>query len=152
MRYYYRVKLWEHHEAQPDQIIDGCLGNVFGDGKIALYPKREAEKKARMFGGTAEKTAEAIPPTLEGFDAFKAEFKPVSNPNTDGAPFDNCMFETYGIENQSVEQFYSNNPNQVFTLIEAEGKSFISSGHHIVNRLGYFITEVPFTEAKEYRV
>ena len=47
----YRVVLLEGHKAKADQIIDGCLGNVFDDGKVALYDRGDAIKKARMFGG-----------------------------------------------------------------------------------------------------
>lgn len=47
----YKVVLQEGHKANPDQVIDGCLGNIFNNGKVALYERGEAIKKARMFGG-----------------------------------------------------------------------------------------------------
>lgn len=53
MKQLYRVKLNEGHTAKPDQIAVGYLGN---DNSIdpALYSKSEAQKKAKMFGGSVE--------------------------------------------------------------------------------------------------
>lgn len=62
MRYYYKVLLLEGHTAQADQIVDGYLGNSFGDGKVELYDKGEAYKKAYLFRGKAVKTNIPIPP------------------------------------------------------------------------------------------
>lgn len=50
----YKVKLNEVHHAKADQIINGYLGNIFGNGKIAEYTRGEAIKKARMFNGKIE--------------------------------------------------------------------------------------------------
>lgn len=52
----FKVKLYDNHNAKEDQIIDGYLGNSFGDGKIAKYSRGEALKKARMFNGKIELT------------------------------------------------------------------------------------------------
>ena len=41
----FKVKLNDTHNAKPDQIVDGYLGNIFGDGKIAEYTRGEAIKK-----------------------------------------------------------------------------------------------------------
>jgi len=50
----YRVKLNENHHARPDQIIDGYLGNAFGNGIVQEYTRGEAIKKAGMFNGKIE--------------------------------------------------------------------------------------------------
>jgi hypothetical protein len=50
----YRVKLLNNHTAKPDQIIDGCLGNSMGNGKIQTYTRGEAIKKAYRFVGKIE--------------------------------------------------------------------------------------------------
>lgn len=47
----FKIELSKEHTANPDQIVDGCLGNEFGNGKITLYDKEAAIKKAIMFGG-----------------------------------------------------------------------------------------------------
>lgn len=50
----YKVKLLNGHSAIEDKIIDGYLGNNFDNGKVQLYDRNEAIKKARMFGGKIE--------------------------------------------------------------------------------------------------
>lgn len=49
----YRVKLNEGHTAKPDQMAGEYLGN-YTSIDPALYRKGEAQKKAKMFGGTIE--------------------------------------------------------------------------------------------------
>lgn len=49
----YRVKLNEGHTANADQVSGKYLG-TYKSVDPALYTKKEAEKKAKMFGGTAE--------------------------------------------------------------------------------------------------
>lgn len=70
-------------------------------------------------------------------------YKPIRNHFT-SAPFDGTMFETYGEELEFVRQ---QTGNHIWTMVDSDdGKNMIiSNGYHIVNRLGYFITEVPFT-------
>jgi len=59
------------------------------------------------------------------------------------APWDGCMFETYGPELEFVRQ----QPNQqIWTLVEADGRWYICTGYHRVNRVGYFVTEKPWHE------
>ena len=54
------------------------------------------------------------------------------------------MFETYGDE---VEFVKKQNPNCIWTYGDGDdGGGYIWSGWHFVNRLGYFITEVPFPD------
>ena len=50
----YKVKLLEGHKAKDTDIVDGYLGNIFGNGRIATYDRGEAIKKANMFGGVTE--------------------------------------------------------------------------------------------------
>lgn len=50
---YYKVKLNEGHTANPDQIINGYL--ALFPNEIGIYSRREALKKAIMFGGKIEK-------------------------------------------------------------------------------------------------
>ncbi|WP_347990065.1 hypothetical protein [Methylomonas sp. AM2-LC] len=56
------------------------------------------------------------------------------------------LFNTYGAEHEHVKAIAANHNSKVWTLIEVDGKSFIESGYHYVNRLGYFITEIGFSE------
>ena len=49
----YRVKLNEGHTAHPDQVAGEYLGN-YSTIDPALYTRGEAQKKAKVFGGTIE--------------------------------------------------------------------------------------------------
>lgn len=54
-------------------------------------------------------------------------------------------FETYGIELGYVLGVADIEPDRVWTLVEGDDGLYIVNGYHLVNRLNYFITEVPFT-------
>lgn len=54
----YRVKLLPGHSANKDQIVDGYLGNSFGNGEIEIYDLYWAKRKARQFGGKYERITE----------------------------------------------------------------------------------------------
>lgn len=55
-----------------------------------------------------------------------------------------CMYETYGEELDYIVEEANANKNNVWTIIEEDGKMYILSGYHVVNRLGYLITETPY--------
>lgn len=75
------------------------------------------------------------------FDEWCETYKPIQNPYDDNASFDGAMFETYGAE---VEFVKSQSPDKIWMYGDGDnGGSFIWSGWGFVNRLGYFITEVP---------
>lgn len=74
-------------------------------------------------------------------DEFYEKFHPIGNHIVDGAPFDGCMFETYGEELDYINKVTPNNRKNIWTILENEGKLYISSGYHFVNRMGYLITE-----------
>jgi len=76
------------------------------------------------------------------FEEWSEQYKPIRNHL---APARNCydgmMFETYGKE----LEFVRNQPEvNVWTLINWEREDLLIPGFHIVNRLGYFVTEIPF--------
>ena len=52
---HYKVRLLDGHLAKPDQIVNGYLGNAFGNGEPMTYTRGEAIKKARGFKGKIEK-------------------------------------------------------------------------------------------------
>ena len=53
------------------------------------------------------------------------------------------MFETYGDELAFVED---HDPSNIWTLTEEDGVLSLSSGKASVNRIGYFVTEMPCYE------
>jgi hypothetical protein len=78
-------------------------------------------------------------------DEWEATYKPIINHIDNNASFDNgeggIMFETYGDE---VEFVKSQSPANIWMYGSGDdGGTYIWSGWGFVNRLGYFITEVP---------
>ena len=80
------------------------------------------------------------------FDEWLETYKPITNHIDPNASFQDesgsgIMFETYGDE---VEFVRSQSPANIWTYGDGDdGGGYIWNGWHIVNRLGYFITEVP---------
>ena len=85
----------------------------------------------------------------EWFDTFK----PIPNHIDENASFNDgeqgYMFETYGKELEFVK---AQKPNTIWTYGDGDDGSYIWSGWHIVNRIGYFISTVPFDETKDYQI
>lgn len=75
------------------------------------------------------------------YEEFVNTYKPKQNTFVK-APFNGCMFETYGKERAYVRIF---NKDYIWTLIDAEGL-WIIPGYRFVDRLGYFITEIPWED------
>jgi len=75
------------------------------------------------------------------FDEWVATYKPITNHIDTNASFDGTMFETYGDE---VEFVKSQDENRIWMYGDGDnGNTYIWSGWGFVNRIGYFITEVP---------
>lgn len=54
-------------------------------------------------------------------------------------------FETYGVELGYVLATADLEPDRVWTLVDGDEGTWIVNGYHLVNRIAYFITEVPHT-------
>jgi hypothetical protein len=83
------------------------------------------------------------------YDDWRDAYRPVPNTIRKDAPFDGCMFETFGPE---LDAITAADLACVWTIVDGEDESlWLLSGRHLVNRLGYFITERPWqgTEAVE---
>jgi len=51
------------------------------------------------------------------------------------------LFETYGDDLESIMQ---TNPRNVWTLLDCDGKLVIGAGYHLVNRIAYIVSRVPW--------
>lgn len=76
-------------------------------------------------------------------DDFDEKFRPVKNPHDRDAGWDGCLFGTSGAEFNFVR---SQPANHVWTL-SSHGP--LISGFHVVDRVGYIVTEVPWEEDME---
>jgi hypothetical protein len=74
-------------------------------------------------------------------DEWFETYKPIKNHLDENASFDGHMFETYDKEVEFVKE---QDPAYIWMYGDGDdGGSYIWNGWHIVNRIGYFITEVP---------
>jgi hypothetical protein len=80
-----------------------------------------------------------------GWHKWAEKFKPTPNHilNQDGEH----MYETYGEE---VEHVIKTDSKYIWTLIQGDMSDLIVAGYHYVNRLGYYITEVPWEDEYDY--
>jgi len=78
------------------------------------------------------------------YDEWVDTYKPILNHIDTNASFDGMMFETYGEE---VEFVKAQDENRIWMYGDGDdGGSYLWSGWGFVNRIGYFITEVPFPD------
>ena len=79
-------------------------------------------------------------------EEWEATYKPIKNHIVENASFQDesgqgIMFETYGDEYEFVKKSL---PEYIWTYGDGDdGGSYIWSGWSFINRLGYFITEIP---------
>lgn len=77
------------------------------------------------------------------FDEFEKKYNPKQNHLNEHAPENGWMYETYGEEYDFIKQQPVEN---IWTVLEEDGVTFISPGRRWVNRLGYIITELPHND------
>lgn len=85
------------------------------------------------------------------YEKFVETYKPIKNHIIQDAPYNGCMFETYGNQLKYIKES-GHTDKHVWTLLECNNEEFwIVPGYYIINRLGYFITEIPW-ESKNMQV
>lgn len=78
------------------------------------------------------------------YEEWWDKYKPIKNHIDDNSCFDHYAFETYGEEvNYIINKI---DTKCIWTLIEADGEWYIIPGYHLVNRLLYFYTEIPWED------
>jgi hypothetical protein len=87
-------------------------------------------------------------------DEWFEQFKPMPNYLDDNASFHDgehgYMFETYGKELEFVK---AQDPNRIWTYCDGDDSgTYIFQGMRIVNRIGYFVTALPFNGNKDYQI
>jgi hypothetical protein len=86
----------------------------------------------------AEVTAEME----KDLELWETTFKPIQNPNGDMG-WNGTMFETYGED----LAFIAKQPDaNIWTWVDGDEGTWIMSGFHYINRIGYFVTENPCTQ------
>ena len=77
---------------------------------------------------------------------WERTYQPLQNPDNEDTGFWGKMFETYGED----ESYVMSEPNKhVWTLVDHNPNSVyldLIPGYHLVDRLGYFISNVPWED------
>lgn len=89
-------------------------------------------KAAKALATQAYLAAGAPEGTDVSEDAFEEYFRPVAGPSANGDPV------------QTFEQVRGRPVEYVWTLMEADGDICAAPGFHVVNNVGYVVTEVPW--------
>jgi hypothetical protein len=84
--------------------------------------------------------------TIEEWDK---KFQPATNPFNKEASWNGVMFETYGEELDYVQ---CHDENHVWTLVDGDLGISLLAGYYVVNRIGYFVTEVAWEDTIEILV
>ena len=87
---------------------------------------------------------------IQGWDAFEAKYKPVINyihsDKYPDAPIER-MFETFGADFDYIKRV---DFRRVWTWVDGDMSSLLVPGIAYVNRLGYYVTEVPWENDLDY--
>jgi len=84
------------------------------------------------------------------YDEWVNTYKPIINHIDTNASFDGMMFETYGDEVDFVKE---QDVYHIWTYGDGDdGGSYVWNGWSFVNRIGYFITEVPWIEGETTQI
>lgn len=73
--------------------------------------------------------------------------KLIDNDVSENSSFSGKMFETYG---QDLEFIKSQPDNRVLTVLDTDGQTWIVTGAHFVNRIGYLVSSKDLN--KEFEV
>jgi hypothetical protein len=84
------------------------------------------------------------------YEEWVKRFKPIRNDLNPQGSYNGYMFETFGKELDAVVKYLNDNKRfQIWTLIAEDDHLWIANSYHFVNRVGYFITEVPYEDSGE---
>jgi len=77
------------------------------------------------------------------YEQFEKKYRPIKNKFVEEAPYNGCFFETYGEDIDFIQSVKED--NKIWTLIDSDNEnSYIVAGFHYINRVGYFVTEIPW--------
>ena len=82
-------------------------------------------------------------------DQWIEQFKPVKNDLDPNAGWNQTMFETFGPE---IEFVISQPDENIWTWVEGDSGTYVVSGRHWVNRLGYFICQTPVPDGEYFEI
>lgn len=88
-------------------------------------------------------------PRKSDYDIWFDKFKPITVESLETEDESPRMYETYG---EDWEIIRNTNPRKIWTLLDCDGKFYLSHGIHYVNRLNYFICKNEWEDnTKDYK-
>lgn len=84
--------------------------------------------------------------TIEEWDEI---YKPEKNWLDDSASWGGVLYETYGEE---VKYVFSQPKHHVWTYVDGDSGTYLATGVKVCNRIGYLVTDIPWTEEMEIKV
>jgi hypothetical protein len=80
------------------------------------------------------------------YATWQKRFQPVPNAFSKNPGCDGSLFETGGRGHAHVLEVHKEKPDCVWTMVEGDnGRWYIVDGYHVVNRVGYLVTDAPCT-------
>lgn len=99
---------------------------------------------------------EYTPTDDDFYDRYEAQYNHIelAKPERTCAPDDMCsfggkMYETFGADMDYINQLNETEPKRIWTIIEAEDTITIVAGLHLVNRMGYLVTNEEWKHEQE---
>ncbi|PKV50859.1 hypothetical protein ATE84_2927 [Aquimarina sp. MAR_2010_214] len=80
---------------------------------------------------------------------FWEVFHPKQNHLVEDTSWGGFMFET---SEEELDYILSQKPEHIWTILEGDTMIIISSGYHLVNRIGYLITKKPIPDGFDFEV
>ena len=102
-----------------------------------------------------ETATTATPPTKNrrlSIEKWETKYKPIANLISDNPAWANengegILFETYGAEEKFV---CAMDYHYVWTFVDGDHGTYIVNGRAFVNRIGYFITQFPWSDDENF--
>lgn len=99
-----------------------------------------------LLGSNNEEIANNLERKCEHSDSFFSLYEPLKNVVNIDAAYYGYLYETHGRDIKIINEI----PNKrIWTLIEEDGMTFVISGKHYVNRLGYFVCKNEWCDDNE---
>lgn len=89
---------------------------------------------------------------IDEVEQWEETYRPVINIPDESASWGGLMFETYGDDLAMVLTVAEKEPHRVWTWVDSDDGSYIINGFHIVNRIGYFITDMEWKNGDRIEV
>jgi hypothetical protein len=117
---------------------------VQDEAQVLGWSERDLENQTERRGDGMTKAV------IDEVEQWEETYRPITN--TTREEWDGLLFETYGDDLALVLSVARKEPRRVWTWVDGDGGSYIINGYHLVNRIGYFITEVEWSQGNDIQV